>query len=177
MPVTSFVEHGWKITGFFHNPNIQPLAEYLRRREGAALCADKMQLPMIYDDQAWNLPVWLEKRLPDCQNQKRCEGCIEDRLEMTAKKAAQAGYPHFSTTLLYSRYQPHEFIKATGEKLAGIYKTHFLYQDFRGYWQQGIDLSKAWEIYRQPYCGCIFSEGERYSRKLARLTRQTEHAS
>ena len=87
------------------------------------------------------------------------------RLEETAKKASLAGYEAFSTTLLYSRYQKHEAIREKCEQLARAHGIEFYYEDFRTGWQEGIDKSKEMGLYRQPYCGCVYSEQERYDRK------------
>lgn len=159
---------GFEISGWFMNPNIQPLAEYIRRREAAGQCAEKLGIAMLYND-VWDVQNWLAQQLPFVNSPQRCERCCTWRLEAAAHKAKQLGISYFSTSLLYSRYQPHEAIKRTGLALANRLGINFVYRDFRVYWQQGIDLSKEWGIYRQSYCGCIFSEAERYAKKLTRL--------
>lgn len=169
MPAMLFADEGYELTGFFHNPNIQPLAEYLRRREGASQCATNLKMPILYDDAAWDMPAWLMRQLPVTKSKTRCQNCIATRLEQTALKAAALGIEKFSTSLLYSHYQPHDFIHQKGEEIAASHGLEFIYRDFRSYWQEGIDISKAWEIYRQQYCGCVFSENERYAKKLAQL--------
>ncbi len=169
MPAMLLGEEGYELTGFFHNPNIQPLAEYLRRREGAGQCANNLHMPVLFDDAAWDLDKWLACQLPVARSSSRCQVCIASRLESTAKKALEIGMEKFSTSLLYSRYQPHDFIREKGVEIAAANGLEFVYRDFRPYWQEGIDISKAWEIYRQQYCGCIFSENERYAKKLAQL--------
>ena len=83
--------------------------------------------------------------------------------------ARQQGYAWVSSSLLYSRYQPHEVIKTAGETLAAQPDAPgFAYRDFRADWQAGIDRSKAMELYRQPYCGCVYSESDRYQKQLLR---------
>ena len=90
------------------------------------------------------------------------------------------GFTHFFSSLLYSKYQPHEAIRKAGERLSGQDGGPiFMYRDFRPYWQAGIDLSISMGIYRQPYCGCVYSETDRYHKKLDRLVkaqRQAEEA-
>ena len=98
--------------------------------------------------------------------EERCPLCYRMRLEATAKKAREIGADAFSTTLLYSRYQRHETIRALGEELATQFGVPFLYEDFRVGWQEGIDASLEMGLYRQPYCGCIYSEQERYDKKF-----------
>lgn len=169
MPAMLLQEEGYAIRGYFNNPNIHPLAEYIKRREGAGQCAEKLSFPIEFEDDAWNLPRWLERQLPKAESRDRCNFCIASRLDATAKKASELNLPAFSTSLLYSRYQPHEFIAEAGKKVASRYGLEFIYRDFRTNWQEGIDISKVWELYRQQYCGCIFSETERYAKKFAQL--------
>jgi hypothetical protein len=69
-----------------------------------------------------------------------------------------------TTTLLYSKYQRHDDIRNIGEELSAAYNIPFLYRDFREGWEEGVEASKALDMYRQKYCGCIFSEKERYWR-------------
>lgn len=168
MPAMTLSSEGFELLAFFMNPNIQPLAEFLRRREAVGQCADRLNVPILYDDN-WNVVSWLEAQLPFANARNRCERCCGSRLEATAKMAQTMGISHFSTTLLYSRYQPHEAIRQRGEELACEYGLQFIYRDFRQYWQEGITISKEWGIYRQPYCGCIFSEAERYAKRLLAL--------
>ena len=75
-----------------------------------------------------------------------------------------------SSSLLYSRYQPHAAIKTAGERLGAAGGPGFVYRDFREDWQEGIDRSKEMGLYRQNYCACIFSEYERFEKKLRKLS-------
>ncbi|MBD5642261.1 MAG: epoxyqueuosine reductase QueH [Desulfovibrio sp.] len=168
MPIMRLRNEGFAVLGWFMNPNIHPLAEYLRRREAAAECAARSEIELQFDDD-WNIASWLEWQLPFAQSKERCQRCCAQRLEACARKAVSLGIEHFTSTLLYSRYQPHDFIRECGEKLAQTHGLNFVYRDFRTDWQAGIDLSRNWGLYRQPYCGCILSEAERYEKKLARL--------
>jgi predicted adenine nucleotide alpha hydrolase (AANH) superfamily ATPase len=95
----------------------------------------------------------------------RCAFCYKLRLEKAAAYAAANGYEAFSTTLLISPYQNHDFIRENGEKLAAQYHLEFLYRDFRPHFREGQKLAKEREYYMQKYCGCIFSEEERYAKK------------
>ncbi len=94
------------------------------------------------------------------------------RLEKTAKMANKMNIPTISTTLLYSKYQKHDAILETGRRAAKRHGVEFYYEDFRKGWQEGIDASIELGIYRQPYCGCIFSEAERYSKRMDRLMKK-----
>lgn len=90
----------------------------------------------------------------------------------------------FTTSLLYSRHQQHEAIREIGEAVSasGDYAAEnghgaaFLYRDFRPCWQAGIDRSKEWGLYRQNYCACVFSEYERFERKLQKLVARSSSA-
>lgn len=93
---------------------------------------------------------------------QRCTYCYQSRLEETARTAAEHGFDSFSSSLLYSRYQQHDVIRASGAALGARYGIEFLYEDFRVGWQAGIAASKALGLYRQQYCGCIYSERDRY---------------
>lgn len=169
MPIKYFLDRGFTVYGYFINPNIQPLAEYIKRREGAQECALKLGIEILFEDSAWNLENWLNKQLPVSKNTSKCFWCCNSRLKMTFLKAAQLEMDYFSTTLLYSKYQPHDKIAEFGKSLSSTQGPVFHYRDFRNDWQEGIEISKQWGIYRQQYCGCIFSEKERYAKKFSRL--------
>ncbi len=169
MPTLRLQEEGYQITLWYMNPNIHPLSEYLRRREAICECASRLGVSLICKDECYDPVSWLSVQLPDAGSRKRCIWCCQSRLEAVFNKASESGYSAFSTSLLYSRYQPHEEIAQKGKSLDAISSVRFLYRDFRKDWQKGIEISKSWGIYRQPYCGCIFSESERYAKKFAQI--------
>lgn len=172
MPVLRLQDEGYKIILWYMNPNIQPLSEYLRRREALLECAEKLRIETLCEDECWDLAAWLAIQLPRVHSKARCLWCCESRLEAASKKAAELGMEAFSSSLLYSRYQPHDEIAAKGYELEKEQAPSFIYRDFRSDWQQGIELAKKWGIYRQPYCGCVFSENERYAKKLEKLKKK-----
>jgi predicted adenine nucleotide alpha hydrolase (AANH) superfamily ATPase len=98
----------------------------------------------------------------------RCSLCQRVRLALTVRIARERGFVAFSTSLLYSRHQDHSGIRRTAEDLAAASGLAFVYQDFRTSWREGVDLSRAWGIYRQQYCGCLYSEYDRYARDGAK---------
>lgn len=169
MPALRLQDEGFRVVLYYRNPNIQPLGEYLRRREALQECAERLGAELVCDDESWDLPAWLSVQLPRINSPERCVWCCQSRLEAAFKKALELKAEVFSSSLLYSRYQPHEEIAARGRELQENGASAFLYRDFRKDWQKGIELSKLWGIYRQPYCGCVFSEAERYARKLSRI--------
>ncbi|MDR2124924.1 MAG: epoxyqueuosine reductase QueH [Desulfovibrio sp.] len=100
----------------------------------------------------------------------RCPFCLRLRIFACAEQALLRGFDAFSTTLLYSRRQRHDTIRALGEEAGAALGIAFVYRDFRPCWDEGIRLSKEWGIYRQQYCGCLFSEYERYAREFGALS-------
>lgn len=176
MPILRLRAEGYEITAWFMNPNIHPLAEYLRRREAAEICAARLGIEILFDDASWNLADWLKIQLPRVEDASRCEWCCQSRLEAAALKARELGMTAFTSSLLYSRYQPHEAIAARGRELSGNGAPEFIYRDFREDWQEGIERSKEMGLYRQAWCGCVFSETERYGKKLARLVHAAKEA-
>ncbi|MCR4666545.1 MAG: epoxyqueuosine reductase QueH [Desulfovibrio sp.] len=173
MPVTRFLNDGYAVTAWFMNPNIQPLSEYLRRREAAGQCAAYFGIPIIYADETWDITAWLRAVRDRDTKPDRCVYCCESRLESAFLYAESRGFDAVSTSLLYSIYQPHDVIAKAGERFSLRFSPSFLYRDFRTDWQEGIDQSKAMGLYRQPYCGCVYSESERYQKKLLRLQKES----
>ncbi len=156
-------DEGMELTAYFHNPNIHPFREFRQRLETCAAFAHQVGLATIIDGE-YGLTAFLRQAV--FRESERCAGCYEMRLEKTAALARKEGFDAFSTTLLYSRYQNHERIRASALRLAEVYGVAFLYRDFRQGWQQGIERSKELGMYRQAYCGCIYSERERYDKSL-----------
>lgn len=169
MPVLRLREMGYAVTMWFMNPNIHPLEEYLRRREAAIQCAGELDVPIVCADETWNITAWLRAVNGRDTPPKRCAYCCESRLEAAFATARALGFSFFSSSLLYSRYQPHDVLRKAGTRLSHTGGPAFVYKDFRTDWQEGIDRSRAMQLYRQPYCGCIYSEAERHAKKLLQL--------
>lgn len=157
------------MTGYFFNPNIHPYQEFRRRIRALETVAETRDLSLIWE-KTYGLRPFL--RAVIFRENRRCEICYSLRLEATVKKALEIGAKAFTTTLLYSRYQAHDLIRQIGEDLSFRYGLPFLYRDFREGWQEGQEEAKKLEIYRQPYCGCIFSEQERYDKKFRRFLKR-----
>ncbi|MCL2208687.1 MAG: epoxyqueuosine reductase QueH [Treponema sp.] len=164
--LTSLRAEGIQPRLFLYNPNIHPFTEYKSRRESLSLFAANEKLE--YDTDGDYGLVHFLKTISPCMDEKpeRCERCYRMRLQRTASFAAQKGYPSFSTTLLISPYQDHEKIRRIGEEEGKKYGVEFLYRDFRPFFREGQARARAGNFYMQKYCGCIFSEKERYSDKL-----------
>ena len=166
-PVLQLREEGCAVTALFANPNIHPLSEYLRRREAMQACATRLELPVIWRDDLWDVAAWLRQVAGTRDTgEARCDYCYASRLDVTAQTAAALGFAAFTSSLLYSRHQRHADIARLAQEMGQSHGAAFLYRDFRSEWQKGIDISKEWGVYRQPYCGCVYSEAERYARKL-----------
>jgi len=174
-------EAGHDITGYFANPNIHPLSEYLRRREAMEQVAERMGIPMLWQDDVYNMSGWIEAvhSMGIAQNPeaRRCAYCYSTRLSLTAAVAVRGGFDAFTTSLLYSIYQKHELICEEARRAEAMvnHSSQFLYTDFRVGWQRGNDLAKEFGIFRQNYCACIFSEEERFSKKIKRLSEKAAY--
>ncbi len=162
-PVKYLRSNGYSVTGRFYNPNIHPYKEFKRRLNTLEEYARSITLPLIIHRE-YGLTEFLRSVV--FEEKKRCKFCYETRLEDCARVAAEEGFPLFSSTLFYSKYQNHELMRSIAEKMAKKYGVEFFYHDFREGWQEGIDISIEEEMYRQPYCGCIYSEQERYDKSL-----------
>jgi predicted adenine nucleotide alpha hydrolase (AANH) superfamily ATPase len=150
---------GHDVTGFFYNHNIHPYQEYARRRDTVVQLGRQEAIPLIIRDR-YDLEDFLTNVA--AEPDKRCSYCYASRLRATAGVAAEEGFEAFTASLLYSRYQRHDEIRKLGEEIGNEFGVAFYYQDFRTGWQEGIRLSKESGLYRQKYCGCIYSEKERY---------------
>lgn len=159
----ALLDKGFEVTGLFYNPNIHPLTEYVKRRDGCREVAEKLGIKVIVKDNEYDPQKWF--RDVAYREENRCFHCYAHRLERTAQIAKKGQFDYFTTTLLYSKYQKHKEIAALGRDLQSE-KTQFFYEDFREGWQEGIETSKDWGIYRQQYCGCLYSENERYQKEL-----------
>ena len=158
-PVDDLRSTGFKVTGYFFNHNIHPYQEYRKRLDTVKEYAASSGLDVIYRDEY--LMENFIRAVAD-KPDERCIYCYASRLEAAAEAAASLGFTSYSSTLLYSRYQKHDLIQQLGDQFGDKHNVKFHYEDFRRGWQKGIELSKELNLYRQQYCGCIYSERERY---------------
>jgi predicted adenine nucleotide alpha hydrolase (AANH) superfamily ATPase len=158
-PLQRIKESGWEVTGYFFNPNIHPYQEYQRRLDALRHYSDRIGLEIIYRDE-----YLLEDFLRNVSHheKERCQYCYSLRLEATAQEAKRGDFGQFSTTLLQSTHQDHDQIREAGERVGKAVGIPFYYEDFRQGWRKGLEVSKAMGLYRQQYCGCIYSEKERF---------------
>lgn len=173
-PLRVLREEGVEVRGYFYNPNIHPFREF-KRRIGALVQLADLQEFAVEIDREYGLVEYLRRVVN--HEDTRCPICYDMRLERAAARAAELAMDAFTTTLLYSRYQNHALLREKGEAFARKYGIGFLYRDFRKGWQEGIDGAIEMGLYRQPYCGCIYSEQERYDKKLRRKLRRRAEKS
>jgi predicted adenine nucleotide alpha hydrolase (AANH) superfamily ATPase len=148
--------------GFFYRHNIHPYSECLKRQETLQSYAGQIELRVIYQE-GYDLEGFIQNVV--YREKDRCKYCYHDRLQTTALMARRGKFDYFTTTLLYSKFQNHDLIKSIGESVGRSAGVPFLYEDFREGWKEGVETSKALAMYRQAYCGCIYSEKERFYRQ------------
>ena len=166
-------EEGHDYEGFWFNPNIHPYEEYSLRLSSLKELAEGRSVNMHYTEE-YNPAEYFRmfgiedlsgaehvEAAKNIERAERCKLCYKLRLEKTAEKACQNGFDAFSTTLLISPYQDFEQITATGKELANKYNISFHVKDFRPHFRESQTMGKELGLYRQKYCGCIFSREER----------------
>ena len=158
-PINNMREEGLEVMGFFYRHNIHPYTECLRRQEALQAYAEQINLKVIYQE-GYDLEGFIQNVA--FRESERCNYCYHDRLRSTALLAKRGKFDYFSSTLLYSKHQQHELIRSMGESIGKSAGVAFLYRDYREGWKEGIECSKQMGLYRQHYCGCIYSEKERY---------------
>lgn len=163
--VISYLTRYFDITILYYNPNIYPYQEYLKRKEEQIRLINELDtinkldiMDCDYDNDLY------EKKICGLENEpergKRCKVCYEMRMEKTASLAKDNGYDYFCTTLSVSPYKNADWINEIGKELEDKYDVNWLYSDFKkkdGY-KQSILLSQKYKLYRQDYCGCIYSK-------------------
>lgn len=162
MVVRRLREQGHDLTAFWYNPNIHPYTEYVARRDAFSAYAASVSLPVRWRDE-YGLRKFVA--LLDGDLSDRCGKCYGERLRETALAAKAGGFEAFASTLFVSPYQKHDLLKAVAEEVSREVGIPFLYEDFRPDFWEGRKIAKAFPLYMQKYCGCIFSEEERYLSK------------
>ena len=153
-------------TVYWFNPNIHPYMEYKARRDCLKEYTKSINVESIFEEN-YGLREFCKNVVNNLEN--RCVNyCYPVRLEQTAKYAKENGYDTFTTTLLVSPYQNHEGICKVAETIAKKYDLDFLYRDFRVGFREGQAKARELGLYMQKYCGCVFSEEDRYSKQIIR---------
>ncbi len=152
-------DEGLEVTGFWYNPNIHPFTEYRSRRNCLREYAQTIALPLI-EKNDYALRPFIREVAEDIAH--RCVKCYEMRLFETARTARELGFDSFTASLFISPYQNHQLMMDVAQRAAETYGVEFLYRDFRPYFKQGQETARELGFYMQKYCGCVFSEEERY---------------
>ena len=148
---------GHQVVGFFYNPNIYPAEEFQKRLEAAYRVAKELNFQLEigpYTPEEWLRQTDLLKHEPE--GGKRCEVCFRLRLEKTYRYLLSCGADAFTTTLTISPHKSAQVVNNIGKKVGG---DKFLVRDFKkkeGF-KRAVQLAKRWDLYRQNYCGCIYS--------------------
>ena len=153
----------FSITILFYNPNITDYEEYLKRKEELKRLIKDVNYQIEIMDCDYDKEKFIEMAL-GLEDKKegdiRCYKCYKLRLEKTAMIAKENNFDYFTTTLSISPYKNSKWLNEIGEELANKYNINYLYADFKkknGY-KRSIELSKKYNLYRQNYCGCIYSK-------------------
>lgn len=161
--VITYLKDYFDITILYYNPNIEPIREYEKRKSEQIRLIKELNLPNVrildidYDNDTYR--DYIKGHEKDKEGGERCHLCYRLRLEKTVKVAKENNYEYFGTTLTVSPYKNAEVLNKIGEELSSIYNIKWLYSDFKkkdGY-KKSIELSHKYNLYRQDYCGCDFS--------------------
>lgn len=158
-PFEELEAEGHDVTGYFYNPNIHPLIEFRRRLKSVKVLQERMPVEVIYEE-AYGLQHFLEE--VDWRSGRRCRDCYRLRLERTAEVAAREGAEAITTTLFTSPHQDHELVAEVGRKCAERLGIDFLYRDWRDMAEGNRERARDLGLYLQQYCGCMFSEYDRF---------------
>lgn len=161
IPVRILQQLGYDVTLFFYNPNIHPFREFQKRLASTQVFSKNQNIPLIIDER-YRLTEFL--RAVVFKENTRCWVCQEIRIRETVTVAKRTGFQSFSTSLLYSKYQKHDDIRKQCDDHSENSGIRFIYQDFRQGWQEGVEAAISQGLYRQSYCGCIYSEQDRYDK-------------
>lgn len=159
VPLDDLRREGHEVTALFFNPNIHPYTEYLRRLDAFKVYTREHDVPVLQEKDQEGMEDWLRQVV--FRESQKCTVCFNFRMDKTARLAEAKGFDAYSTTLLYSRFQKHDLLKSTCEAIGHEHGIPFIYKDWRTGWNEGVKRYRKLGLYRQKYCGCIYSEKER----------------
>jgi epoxyqueuosine reductase len=162
-PVEELKKESHAFAGFFYNPNIHPYSEYIRRKEEVLKRAQEAGYNVIVG--AYDMEEYFQLTVYNEAQSRRCPICWWLRMAKAAKFAKENGFDAFTTTLLGSPYQDHEVLKGICEDVAKRTGIGFYYKDFRPGFKSAQETARSKGMYIQNYCGCIYSEKERFEKK------------
>lgn len=172
--IIEYLLNFFEITIFFYNPNITEQEEYLKRFVEQKEYLEKKGHKIEVLEGRYNPKEDFFEKIKGSEKSReggeRCYKCYELRLRETAKKAKEENYDYFTTVLSISPMKNSTWINEIGEELSKLYQVKFLNGDFKkkGRYLEAVNLSKEYELYRQDYCGCIFSKIEREEYKKSK---------
>ncbi len=155
-------QQGYEVSALWYNPNIHPYTEHQHRVEAMKSLAQKVNLPLIVAE-GYDIIDYFRQVVGHEHELKRCRYCFQLRLSKTAETARQMGFDAFTTTLLISPHQKHDQLREIGNELAEGNGIDFLYIDLRKRYSDSRRMTKPLNLHRQQYCGCVYSEWERYA--------------
>lgn len=161
-PLETFLMKGLDVKGLWFNPNIHPYTEYSNRLNSVVRLQRTWNFDIEYIDE-YPLDDFLKSVVG--QGGNRCEACYFIRLERTARTARKMDQDGFTTSLIASPYQKFDAIIRIGEEIGKRHGLPFHVEDLRRGWSLSRNLSLEFGLYRQKYCGCVYSEAERYLKK------------
>ena len=153
-------QQGYEVSAFWYNPNIHPYMEHQHRLEAIKSLAQEKNLPLIVAE-GYDMIEYFRQVVG--HESQRCQYCFRLRLSKTVEIARQMSLDAFTTTLLISPDQKHDLLREVGDELAEEKGIEFLYADLRKRYSDSRHLTKPLNLYRQQYCGCVYSEWERHA--------------
>ena len=164
--IDSLRSEGIEPTVYWYNPNIHPYMEYKARRDCLKEYTQSIGVQAIFEEE-YGLDKFCKNVIGNLKT--RCiDYCYRVRLEQTAKYAKEHGFDTITTTLFVSPYQKHEELRQIAEEIAKKYELDLLYRDFRVGFREGQAKARELGLYMQKYCGCVFSEEDRYGKQIKR---------
>ena len=173
-PLSLLKDRGYEVLPFFYNPNVHPYREYSQRylaaldycrEQGVELACGPYEMERFFYEVARVFaPAFGGAPEGETAAPHRCSLCFGIRLSRAAAEARARGIGEFTTTLLVSPYQDRGLVREAGHKAALEHGVLFLFEDMSDGYRRSMDLSREKGIYRQSYCGCVFSEKERYQK-------------
>lgn len=166
-PVLYLRGRHYDVTGFFYNPNIHPISEYEKRLNEVVKLSKILSFPLIKGDYYFDVIKKWFSMVDDYKNDEegsyRCFLCYRERLEVTAKLAKTMNFDYFTTTITISPHKRSDWVFEIAKEIEVKEHVKFLYVDFkkRNGFKSSVILSRFYNLYRQNYCGCIFSKFNR----------------
>jgi predicted adenine nucleotide alpha hydrolase (AANH) superfamily ATPase len=155
-------QQGYEVSALWYNPNIHPYMEHQHRLEAIKSFSQEVNLPLIIIEHYDIIDYF---RQVTRHEPERCHYCFRLRLLKTAETACKMGFNAFTTSLLISPHQKHDLLRKIGSAISREEDIEFLYADLRKQYSESRNMTKMLDLYRQQYCGCVYSEWERHANR------------